>query len=1212
MSKDFIHLPDKSTIDQWRFLEDVQIVETSPRSVPSSTLITYPPDGNVNRIISSRIDIPAAIQIKHIKIIEEHNQKLNDFILEVYAKRGLTQSLISSVPEETFKSDAAKAVAQVKFDELLNFLRSQQEEVTSTCQDLVRIFMMESLFEKGQYTDELLDQICLVIFNFQALGVLNSSKDAISSDLSQFGKWAAGSNVQVNTDLLTIKMWAGNHKANIGQLVDEFTKNVSYERTLIIFQVMYKYLRKKLEQRTFLFPDQRAQYIAALKLIFMLYDAEKKKEEAEKSNQKIKKSKYILQPLKDDYVMFLKEAIATYKLMPLCFDCTIESESDVDKNMFERKKPEVKHPAQFIKLTFSELIKQARKNFKKLSELIADISNCPKQTDKYKLEIPLKLSKKILDLIPTVLRHMSIVMGFIREYVSSVQMYKPEITDPSVLEDMKKYESKPYELNMRFGFQPEILSVVLTLLWIVRSTRELINDNMHLIKQSLADSIQDYLQNFALNILPQAILRNKEYKELITDVLDILRVLLGQYSSDNDFQISAKKASKVEKQESNLNIGEPSLAIVELVRLQLQLLTNKGAPAVSKQGVLKGQPLNSDDEALFLEFLEQSQYFIQLIDLQTTLDAICDQSPLYFKEYYMAFNHCTFFPVTTSLPVILSKHALDNYKKIELSGSIFYPLSIYDDAASVALKKLKSTMLFNEIKAEASICIQYISREIAEKAFNPILKFATLRMMPPEQINSQSAIFREDISSLRLGVTLQQNALTILGTGIDTKYLIAKRLREIFQEKLEALIAVVEKFGLITMNILIAVLNVFRKAHSLFDLFNLCLTPFDDMMRNAFALDNPDTFQSRLLNGCLFNMIDNILSDYIIVGFPLRCLPKQQFKFVEEIRSIFKTSEAGDILCSNLLPSCTFISVDTFRQFFWFIDDGAIMFFHQQLISVIPDLVDAFITVYQGLQTKLKRIQNPPISYTCYQAFDRFEGAYHYFVDSEEIRGCLSLMKQIGNIILLSQMIDNAWILKRTTATQVAAFMFSEKPVDLGKDPDKIPELFELFDKSFQEKRPFFSMMNQKIDPKEFNLPLTTNAVRLLVNQLLPHYNLFAELSVNIRDLTSLKGFGAVWSVLDFISSQIIVLPAKEGGGFSVFGEGVCYCAAAIILLTKQRRLARALSISERVMSHKMTDFSNVIDERIEKYLSAAQFSTSSLSFAYAAISSIYDSILQK
>ena len=1220
--EDCLLLPDNETIETWKTINDVKFVETSPRSVPLATFIRYPAQGYVDEVISVKTNIPAAKHIAFVKAVQEDIAATESYLYDIYSKRSIVSPL--SKKREDGKDDnddgevmkrikesgeTGRAIAESLFTPLYQYVSGLKEKVEEIYGNITHMFMNENLFVNGQWSDYLLDSFCLLIYRFTALQKIASSKEAISNDLSQLMllSQTGGSQGPINTQLVTIKMWIASPESITDNLVKKLTDDVTAERVLVIFKIFYKYIRGKLENRNFIIPEQRYHYVVMLKFIFKWYQSAVLKEERDKPN--VKKSKRVLQPLKDDYIMFLKATIDTYKLIPLIYDCTIETKEKMDESIFNIKKPNIKNPANFPKLGARELAAKAQDYYNKLSSIISEMSNAQKQKDKYKLELDdSKFSEKIVEFLPDVLKNMSMIMSVVRQLIIKKQL------SPPVPENEEQKKLCSYELSMRYGMDDSTLTALLALLWIARSTRELLSNNITLISQAISDATQKYLQNYAINLLPQAVLRNQEHKALITDVIESCRLLLGYYDSDTNFSITAKKVSKLPTIKPNINVGVPALYIIQLIRAQMQLLTNKDAPAVSKQGLFTGQPLDSDDEKMFKNFIEHTAYFENLIDLETSLERICDQSQFFFKEYYMSMNHRTFFPVSTSIPVILSKFALEHYKIISLSGAIFYPLSIYDDAASAALRVLKSRMLYNEIKAEASICIQYISREIAEKAFLPIMKFATLRMTEPEILKQFSAIdkdetIQEDISSLRLGVILQQNMLTILGKTIDTKTLISQRINEIFKEKMDAIMSIVEKYGLISMHVVTRLIEALKKAHKLFTTFNLNLMAFDDLVRISFALDNPASFQSRLLTSIAFNLIDTVISDYSILTFPLRIIPKSPLNIADDIMKVFKDL-TGKLLSYVLAPTASFISVETIKEFFWNLDDGAIMIFHQQLVNVIPELIEAFIEIYKACPAKLKRIQNPPSSVTCYQAFDRFEGAYHYFIDSAECRCCLSLMTQIGNILLISQMMDNAFILKRTTEAQVSSFMFSESPL-APEDTQRVPELFEIYDKPFQATFQYFNLMAKKIQPTEVNMPMLCAATKALVNSLLPNYQLFAESSSNLFDIQSLTGFASIYSVLEFISSNIIVLPSSEGGGVLQYGEGIYFFAAALLLLTKQRRLFRALSIGEKIISHMITDFSEINDIRIDKFISASRFASSALAHGFGTLQSIMDSLIE-
>ena len=84
--------------------------------------------------------------------------------------------------------------------------------------------------------------------------------------------------------------------------------------------------------------------------------------------------------------------------------------------------------------------------------------------------------------------------------------------------------------------------------------------------------------------------------------------------------------------------------------------------------------------------------------------------------YRNQIKKSVYFPVTTSLPYILIDYAIQHSKQQELIGALWYPLSIYDNAAATAVKYLDSRYLYHEVKTE--ICLMTITKIIVFEAFH--------------------------------------------------------------------------------------------------------------------------------------------------------------------------------------------------------------------------------------------------------------------------------------------------------------------------------------------------------------------------------------------------------------------------------------------------------------------------------------------------------------
>jgi hypothetical protein len=85
-----------------------------------------------------------------------------------------------------------------------------------------------------------------------------------------------------------------------------------------------------------------------------------------------------------------------------------------------------------------------------------------------------------------------------------------------------------------------------------------------------------------------------------------------------------------------------------------------------------------------------------------------------------AIARVQFFPVTTSLPVLLTSDVMKHYSRGELANAIYYLMLIDDAAASTVLRVLKSRFLYDEIKAEAKIWLMSLTWMIANSGFYPM------------------------------------------------------------------------------------------------------------------------------------------------------------------------------------------------------------------------------------------------------------------------------------------------------------------------------------------------------------------------------------------------------------------------------------------------------------------------------------------------------------
>ena len=116
--------------------------------------------------------------------------------------------------------------------------------------------------------------------------------------------------------------------------------------------------------------------------------------------------------------------------------------------------------------------------------------------------------------------------------------------------------------------------------------------------------------------------------------------------------------------------------------------------------------------------------------------------------------------------------------------------------------------------------------------------------------------------------------------------------------------------------------------------------------------------------------------------------------------------------------------------------------------------------------------------------------------------------------------------------------------------------------------------------------------------------DIFEETSHTILDLTSLTGFGATWSVLEYL---FVMLEAFRNNSktdnpspFEIYGEGVMLCAGATIAALGHERLAFATNIGRRLQRMRGVDYSASRDERLERFCVCETYESSCMQRALA------------
>jgi hypothetical protein len=444
-------------------------------------------------------------------------------------------------------------------------------------------------------------------------------------------------------------------------------------------------------------------------------------------------------------------------------------------------------------------------------------------------------------------------------------------------------------------------------------------------------------------------------------------------------------------------------------------------------------------------------------------------------------------------------------------------------------------------------------------------------------------------------------------------------------------------------------IRMLRATHQEIASFGIPLIPFNDFLAQAFSTDTPNSFSSLLLAVIAEDFSENLSQDYYLLSLPFRFISR---KVVQLNYNDLAVGFLGPAFQISFKPTTTFVALESFKVIFSYLTDGAIIILQSHLLSTLMNAMNDLIDALLPVKSILIRPKNPNMIQTPTQVFDIFEGAYRIFLFDPKIRNLLKNMAYIGNILAIFELMDQAYLLKNQSNSQINAYLTSYEPtIKLSREEheklfplnpallqvinnpnsDTKPqtptddsfytqgegiklednlerriedtEMYKMFDKEFEVKQEWCSEMVKRVGYKNEEIvpPFLSSALQCMLPVISGKDGAFQESSTNLLDITSLRGWAVNWSVLEFV---MCLFDSKED---EKFGEGVQLCAAAILEMTGQQSLYRAISICERIRVHSVLHFAEE-DDRIAQFLDHFDFFSASFNCARQT----YNSILAK
>jgi hypothetical protein len=1186
-------VPPAEIVRKWNDLDAVPIVGTVPRSVPLATFVRPQTEDSFDSQVALTSQVTAARIINLTAQVSETCEKIQRLIAEVYPMRPSMQLLLEMLlsirkthPASPDRSDPISSQEKTLASQMHKRLSGTLQRIRSTLNEAIycieHIFTDYELWDTRLYNAAFLDAICLLIFRLVTLAKLCLTKSAIADDFGILSTIGADQS-EADVDL---RIWIKTPNRPPMDLLGKLDQ-VDYMHTNLIFTIFWQRISDAIDKQNFIYPEAETAFIVALLLFLDWYSRRKESEVAARPKtaflKTIKDIKGLLQKI--------KQWRARHPALLLCFEYSI----DFDDCCTNQQLVAQFDPKQQANLSLSEVAGDLRSRLDKLSSLYSKLNAATAPSQQ-------QISALIANL-PDTLRALGSAIYTVRRLIIDRTQHPPPNPDAGEGQPILR----PYECAMRFGLNDNERQHIMEVLVTVRSTRELISSNLSLSHKLIGAHIQAQLQDFIRTKLEVALIHSLKERDPIHTDISRLHVLLGFLSDDSALTPRSTQTGDLVRSTDKRVTAPPHLALIDLLRAQIQAFINPQILSDAK-GASTTKKLDSQDAAEFANFLETSKFWSYLLRLDETLSVVCDQSALFFKEYFLCStaSHAKtirYFPVTTSLPYVLVDFTIKHANQQEMLGSLFFPLTIYDDAASFALRELKSRHLYHEIRAESHICLTTITRMVSEYIFREVHDFAVQRFTDqsvPSLISTQNPMQYQSTAALRITAVLQQNQLFLLGHQYDVKRHFADRLNQLFQNQIDSSFQIVRKHGLQGILVFKYMTDLLRDMHEAFQTYGLCLMPLDLLINSVLMTDNPTSLQSEVLNCCVTHLRRSLIRKCILQMNPLRLIPRESA--VEGIGTFFKGKRYG--VPAVLRGTATFICVEHFKALISLAGDFAAHRLAEELGKIVEERLPMFITHYNAMKKNIRRISDATIGTGTHRIYERFEGAYRQFVIDPQVDHTFVSMKAFGNVLAIAQMTDMAFVLHQSPRQQIMAYLCELSP----ENPEARSEnVFRIFDTEFQNRAHFFK--TSKIAPSrdEISLPIFQSVVAQFVRTGQTRIGVLSETSQTLLNFPTLTGFAAVWSVLEYVyclrevcsrDPKLVRDQKAPEGAFSSYGEGVFLCAALLIVMAKQESLVKLLGIGRKISQQKRTDVVTADEVAISHFLTSFALAQAALDYS--------------
>ncbi len=614
-----------------------------------------------------------------------------------------------------------------------------------------------------------------------------------------------------------------------------------------------------------------------------------------------------------------------------------------------------------------------------------------------------------------------------------------------------------YERVVRLNYDRAELTALVELIGFIKSLAAVLLDSEAdsdaLLKRAVHDEMQTFVQLQLRQIIAAVTKKGKnpQARQLLLNVRAVAAdwaqgvepqdpLVTGQ-EKKKGISLRPKKADEGEVPDiSHRNVG-PQIGQLTMLRstiFGMLVESNNYKGIVEKKRWAKiakelscVEAVKGDLEKAMVEFYERSFYYPHAMSYAAAVRAASDLGDLWYKEFYLELDkQRQQFPISMSLPWILSNHVLES--GAELSDSLFYPLSLYNDAALRAVDTLNRRFLYDEVEGEVNLAFDQLVYKVSSHVWDQHKQQASCAALNAKYLEALKQVDPEAVyvpSKSRWKVVAQQRHLQLLGRHVNVAELISQRLSNMLRKNIEYAISRFEAQDMTGVVELAALLEVLRSTHASLTAEGFVLQPFDQLLAEADESTSLVSFHGRIAFHVIYELVYDFFVSFNFNGVTQRFTPATENVLPESERIVRPKMPARkpQFGLGNSETSMAFSRVfGLYRKFFGQPHIEAVV----SLLRFSMPLI--FTEVLDGLDRKLGQVIAPytsalaegmPPNWRPPLASYGTEGCYGFYelnlqelIAYPDLSLALQHFKELGNGLVFLNMLEHT--IARTSASR--------------------------------------------------------------------------------------------------------------------------------------------------------------------------------------------------